>query len=233
LQGKRLFHWRPVVAMLVAAGAIVYAVVEPRATTSRLPSPSVALGVGRAEARRFSPSSERDGVLVAANPGGPQIGVPDDGPALASATEVASPAPSPAAALETGGADAGTVSERSVSHEDAGVATASVEATPEAPLAAASLDEDHLDDRPTPADEEALMTKPRPLTSSRFDEEDLIDRHPVPYERDLARSAFDDQDLIEHHPVPDDEEALMSKPRPITSSSFDEEDLIDRHPVPR
>jgi hypothetical protein len=106
---------------------------------------------------------------------------------------------------------------------DAEVASAS------APPVAASP-RDHVDDHPTPQDESTMMSNPRPLTSSSFDDEDLVDAHPVPDRGNLTHSAFDDEDLIDRHPA-SDEPAFTRNPRPLTSSSFDDEDLIDRHPV--
>jgi hypothetical protein len=40
------------------------------------------------------------------------------------------------------------------------------------------------------------------LTHSSFDDDDKIDRHPVPDRGPLTRSSFDDDDGIDRHPVP-------------------------------
>ena len=40
------------------------------------------------------------------------------------------------------------------------------------------------------------------VTHSSFDDQDTIDRHPVPDRGPLTRSRFDDQATIDHHPVP-------------------------------
>jgi hypothetical protein len=57
---------------------------------------------------------------------------------------------------------------------------------------------------PAPPSEERFPLVPAQpsLTRSSFDDEDLVNRHPVRDEGPIAHSRFDDEDRIDHHPVP-------------------------------
>ena len=235
MQLERL-PWKSVVATLVATVVVTYGVVEHRATPRSFPSPGAAVGVGRAFPPGLPPSSASTGMPITINQPGMGIGSPHETRASAprpSSPKIMVPTSSksaPAASL-AGAPDAGLVALAPRPDADG----ASAEVGPPA----ISNDQDHLEDRPSPEDESALMSLPRPLTSSSFDDEDLVDRHPVsddqtPFIRNpppLTSSSFDDEELVDRHPVSDDLPPFMRNPPPLTSSSFDDEDLVDRHPV--
>ncbi len=52
---------------------------------------------------------------------------------------------------------------------------------------------------PAPAPSAVLNPE---VTHSTFDEEDKVDRHPVPDRGSVTRSSFDDNAHLDHHPVP-------------------------------
>jgi hypothetical protein len=219
MQLERL-PWKPVVATFVAAVAVTYGFVEHPATPRRFPSPRVALGVGRASPPGLPQPSASTGMPIAINQAVSAIGSGDEArgaTSLPPSVKVASPAESAPASLDAGPPNAASVAGPLMPDADGATAAA-------APLATSvdastgslftpsgSNDGDHLGDRRSLDDESAMMSIPRHLTSSSFDDEDLVDRHPVP----------------------DDEPPFIRKPPPLTSSSFEDEDLVDRHPVPR
>jgi hypothetical protein len=214
LQAERL-PWRAVVATLVAGLAVTYAVVKRPATSKRFPSPSAALGVdpGPPAGWRHPPATgtwltatSRDGVWTPP-PDEPGEGNPSTTPPGPVAV-IAPPALSSPTSLDAGPPEASATAEPIASE------TAAASPPPPAPLS-------------TP------LRAPiaQPLTSSSFDDEDIVDRHPVPGQGSLTHSDFDGEDRIDRHPITDDESTLMSNPQPLTSSSFDEEDIVDHHAV--
>jgi hypothetical protein len=79
---------------------------------------------------------------------------------------------------------------------------------------------DVVGERSFPGVEGSPTGEQLPLTSSSFDDEDLVDDHPVPDEGPITHSSFDDEDVVDDHRVQDE--------GPLTSSSFDEEDRFHR-----
>lgn len=239
VHGRRI-TWRAVVAILLAACIVAYTANHRSPMTRRMPSPSAALGLGAepppSAGRQPAVLEDRGFTIIqdAADVCGPDAAVAAGPAALPPApAETIAPAvpgtgdaraPEGLASVDANAAQ--TVSASAVEPARSSPAPAPEElVTPHPsaddgsssmclrpPLMSYPAPEPPPPEPPPelPPRRVPLMSRLPSLTSSSFDEEDLIDYHPV-------RSSFDAEDLIDYHPV---------------RSSFDAEDLIDRHPVP-
>jgi len=88
---------------------------------------------------------------------------------------------------------------------DAGVAPTPAPPPAPAPATAEAPNEEPPPPSPAPAPAETMMSVPRntdpfALTRSSFDDEDIVDEHPVP-DHAITRSSFDDEDRRDDHPT--------------------------------